>query len=35
MIHTDSIKITPELLVMVAEIDEFKGAGRGIWYGLG
>ncbi|MCE7934272.1 MAG: Fic family protein [Chlorobi bacterium CHB2] len=30
MINTDSIKITPDLLVMVAEIDEFKGAWRAI-----
>jgi Fic family protein len=31
MIRTDSIQITPELLDLVAEIDEFKGA----WQALG
>jgi Fic family protein len=30
MIHTDSIQITPELLTLVAEIDEFKGAWRAL-----
>jgi len=30
MINTDSIQITPELLAMVAEIDEFKGAWRAL-----
>ncbi|MBF0623535.1 MAG: Fic family protein [Magnetococcales bacterium] len=30
MIHTDSIQITPELLALIAEIDEFKGAWRAL-----
>jgi Fic family protein len=30
MINTDSIQITPELLKLVAEIDEFKGAWRAL-----
>lgn len=30
MINTDSIQITPELLAMIAEIDEFKGAWRAL-----
>lgn len=30
-IHTDSLKITPETLTLIAEIDEFKGA----WSALG
>ena len=28
MLKTDTIKITPEILALVAEIDEFKGAWR-------
>ena len=28
MLNTDSLHITPELLVLIAEIDEFKGAWR-------
>ena len=28
MLHTDSLKITPEFLKLIAEIDEFKGAWR-------
>ena len=24
--------ITPELLRLIAEVDEFKGRGRGTWY---
>ena len=31
MLNTDSLHITPELLVLIAEIDEFKGA----WHLLG
>ena len=31
MIKTDTLQITPELLSLVAEIDEFKGA----WLALG
>lgn len=31
MINTDTIIITPELLQLIAEIDEFKGA----WWALG
>ena len=45
MITISSLQITPELLILVAEIDEFKGAwralrtlalerGRGAWYGF-
>lgn len=30
MVNTDSIQITPELLVLIAEIDEFKGAWRAL-----
>ncbi len=30
MIRTDSIRITPELLTTIAEIDEFKGAWRAL-----
>ena len=30
MLKTDSIHITPELLVLIAEIDEFKGAWRAL-----
>ena len=30
MMKTDTIQITPELLVLVAEIDEFKGAWRAL-----
>ena len=30
MINTDSIQITPELLALIAEIDEFKGAWRAL-----
>ena len=30
-IHTDSLRITPEILTLIAEIDEFKGA----WSALG
>jgi Fic family protein len=30
MIKTDSIQITPELLTLIAEIDEFKGAWRAL-----
>ena len=30
MLKTDSIQITPELLVLIAEIDEFKGAWRAL-----
>jgi len=26
MINTDTIQITPELLALLSEIDEFKGA---------
>ena len=26
MLKTDTIQITPELLVLIAEVDEFKGA---------
>lgn len=31
MLKTDTIQITPELLVLIAEVDEFKGA----WLALG
>jgi hypothetical protein len=30
MINTGSITITPELLVFIAEVDEFKGALRAL-----
>jgi hypothetical protein len=30
MIVTSSIQITPELLALVAEVDEFKGAWRAL-----
>jgi hypothetical protein len=30
MIQTDSLKITPEILRLIAEIDEFKGAWRAL-----
>jgi Fic family protein len=30
MLKTDAIQITPELLVLIAEIDEFKGAWRAL-----
>jgi Fic family protein len=30
MINTGSITITPELLVLIAEVDEFKGAWRAL-----
>lgn len=30
MLYTDSIQITPELLALIAEIDEFKGAWRAL-----
>ena len=30
MIKTDTLDITPELLALVAEIDEFKGALRAL-----
>ncbi len=30
MIRTDSIQITPEILALIAEIDEFKGAWRAL-----
>jgi Fic family protein len=30
MLNTDTIQITPELLVLIAEIDEFKGAWRAL-----
>ena len=30
MINTDTIQITPEILTLVAEIDEFKGAWRAL-----
>ncbi len=30
MIDTDSIQITPEILSLIAEIDEFKGAWRAL-----
>ncbi len=30
MIHTESIRITPEILSAIAEIDEFKGAWRAL-----
>ena len=30
MIRSDSIKITPEILVLIAKIDEFKGAWRAL-----
>src|SRR5271154_3613876 len=30
MLKTDTIKITPELLALIAEIDEFKGAWRAL-----
>ena len=29
-IHTDTIRITPEILALIAEIDEFKGAWRAL-----
>jgi len=31
-LNVDTIKITPEILALIAEIDEFKGVGRGIVY---
>ena len=30
MLNTDTIQITPEILVLIAEIDEFKGAWRAL-----
>ena len=30
MLNTDTIRITPELLALIAEIDEFKGAWRAL-----
>src|SRR5229473_7056104 len=30
MIQTDSLKITPEILGLIAELDEFKGAWRAL-----
>ena len=30
MINTDSIRITPEFLALIAECDEFKGAWRAL-----
>ena len=30
MLKTDNIQITPELLTLVAEVDEFKGAWRAL-----
>jgi Fic family protein len=30
MLKTDTIQITPELLVLIAEVDEFKGAWRAL-----
>ena len=30
MINTTSITITPDLLVLIAEVDEFKGAWRAL-----
>ena len=30
MIKSDTLKITPELLALIAEIDEFKGAWRAL-----
>jgi hypothetical protein len=30
MINTDTIQITPELLALLTEIDEFKGAWRAL-----
>jgi Fic family protein len=30
MLNTDTISITPEILGLVAEIDEFKGAWRAL-----
>lgn len=30
MLNTDTIRITPELLLLIAEIDEFKGAWRSL-----
>ena len=30
MLKTDAIQITPELLALIAEIDEFKGAWRAL-----
>ena len=30
MLKTDTIQITPELLALIAEIDEFKGAWRAL-----
>ncbi len=30
MLNTDTIEITPELLALIAEIEEFKGAWRAL-----
>ena len=30
MLKTDTIQITPELLALISEIDEFKGAWRAL-----
>ena len=30
MLNTDTIQITPELLALIAEIEEFKGAWRAL-----
>lgn len=30
MLKTDTLQITPELLALIAEIDEFKGAWRAL-----
>ncbi|MEJ1967444.1 MAG: hypothetical protein WDN03_02220 [Rhizomicrobium sp.] len=30
MIKSDTLKITPEVLALIAEIDEFKGAWRAL-----
>jgi Fic family protein len=30
MLHTDNIVITPEILALIAQIDEFKGAWRAL-----
>jgi hypothetical protein len=30
MMNTGSIRITPEVLTLIAEIDEFKGAWRAL-----
>ena len=30
MIQTDSLQITPEILRLIAELDEFKGAWRAL-----